>query len=100
MRTAFRIATAFSALLTIAAPVAAQVPDGAGGNGPSVGAPQAAAPVEKTDEEKAAEAAKKSWMEGRPMTIQYLRAADKRGLKVFETTKDPGAEFKGFKLDF
>ena len=33
-------------------------------------------------------------------TIQYLRAADKRGINVFETTKEPGVEFTGFKLDF
>jgi hypothetical protein len=102
MRTTFRIATAFSALLMLAAPGAAQsAPDGstAGASGGS-DKPAAAAPAEKTDEEKAAEEAKKSWVEGRPMTIQYLRAADKRGLNVFETTKVPGAEFKGFKLDF
>ena len=32
--------------------------------------------------------------------MQYYRPQDKRGLNVFETTKDPGAEFTGFKLDF
>ena len=102
MRTTFRIATAFSALLMLAAPGAAQ-PAGDGGNTAPSGAsdkPAATAPADKTDEEKAAEEAKKSWIEGRPLTIQYLRPADKRGLNVFETTKVPGAEFKGFKLDF
>jgi hypothetical protein len=86
----------------LAAPLAAQAPDGGttGGSGGGSDKPAAAAPVEKTAEEKAAEEAKKSWVEGRPMTIQYLRAADKRGLNVFETPKDPGVEFKGFKLDF
>ena len=102
MRTTFRLATTVSALLLLTAPLAAQqTPDGSKGTSTTGGtATPAAAPVEKTDEEKAAEAAKKSWIEGRPMTIQYLRAADKRGLNVFETTKDPGVEFKGFKLDF
>ena len=102
MRTTFRLATTVSALLLLTAPLAAQqTPDGSKGTSASGGAATpAAAPVEKTEEEKAAEEAKKSWIEGRPMTIQYLRAADKRGLNVFETTKDPGVEFKGFKLDF
>ena len=104
MRTTFRLASTFSALLLLTAPLAAQqAPDDSKGTGASGGTadrPAAAAPVEKTDEEKAAEEAKKSWVEGRPMTIQYLRAADKRGLNVFETTKDPGVAFKGFKLDF
>jgi hypothetical protein len=37
---------------------------------------------------------------GRPITIQYFRPQDQRGLNVFETTKDPGAEYKGFRVDF
>jgi hypothetical protein len=41
-----------------------------------------------------------SWKHGRPVTIQYTRPQDKRGINVFETTKDPGVEFTGFKLDF
>ena len=32
--------------------------------------------------------------------MQYFRPQDKRGINVFETTKDPGVEFTGFKLDF
>src|SRR5215212_8923172 len=89
----------------LAAPIAAQDSDNGKGRSPGTAATKprttsADAPVEKTAEEKAAEDAKKSWTEGRPMTIQYLRAPDKRGLNVFETTKVPGAEFKGFKLDF
>src|SRR4029453_5536210 len=40
------------------------------------------------------------WKKGRPVRIQYLRAQDKRGLNTFETTKDPGVEFTGFKFDF
>jgi hypothetical protein len=31
--------------------------------------------------------------------MQYYRAVDKRGLNVFETTKDAGAEFTGVKVD-
>ena len=51
-------------------------------------------------ETAAAAAAESSWKKGRPITIQYLRAQDKRGINVFETTKDPGVEFTGFKFDF
>jgi hypothetical protein len=40
-----------------------------------------------------------SWKKGRPLAIRYLRPQDKRGINVFETTKEPGAEFGGFKLD-
>ena len=32
--------------------------------------------------------------------IQYLRPQDQRGLNVFETTKVPGAEYDGFRLDW
>jgi hypothetical protein len=32
--------------------------------------------------------------------MQYFRPLDKRGINVFETTKEPGVEFTGFKLDF
>jgi hypothetical protein len=102
MRTTLRLATTVGALLLWTAPLAAQqAPDdgtATAGSGGSSDKPAVAAG--KTAEEKAAEEAKKSWVEGRPLTIQYLRPADKRGLNVFETTKDPGAEFKGFKLDF
>ena len=104
MKRTFRVATALSALLMAAVPIAAQqTPDGivaSAATSASSDKPAAAAPVDKTEEEKAAEEAKASWTKGRPMTIQYLRAQDKRGINVFETTKEPGAEFKGFKLDF
>src|SRR5688572_11496372 len=100
MKRTFRIATAFTALLVLAWPVTAQTtavtPPAAAANSDK----PAAAPAEKTAEEKAAEEVKASWTKGRPMTIQYLRPQDRRGINVFETTKDPGAEFKGFKLDF
>ena len=32
--------------------------------------------------------------------IQHIRVQDQRGINVFETTKSPGVEFTGFKLDF
>src|ERR1043166_7274588 len=36
---------------------------------------------------------------GRPLTIQYVRPQDQRGINVFETSKEPGATFTGFRLD-
>src|SRR5689334_14014944 len=37
---------------------------------------------------------------GRPITIQYLRPQDQRGINMFETTKEPGVDYKGFRVDF
>lgn len=65
-----RTATALGALLLVAAPLAAQE--------------ATPAPNEP----------------GRTINIQYYRPLDQRGINVFETTKEPGAEFTGFKLDF
>ena len=71
MRSTRRLVTALSALLFTAAPLAAQE------------AP-APAPTEQ----------------GRKVTIQHLRPADQRGVNMFETPKDPGVEYTGFKIDF
>jgi hypothetical protein len=71
-------------------------------SGPAAGDKPAAtdpAPATAGAQDKT-QAAIDAWKKGRPQTIQYLRAQDKRGLNVFETTKDPGVEFTGFKLDF
>ena len=37
---------------------------------------------------------------GRTITMQYFRPLDQRGINVFETTKEPGVEYTGFKVDF
>jgi hypothetical protein len=37
---------------------------------------------------------------GRPITIQHVRPQDQRGINMFETSKDPGVEYKGFRVDF
>jgi len=37
---------------------------------------------------------------GRPITIQNFRPQDQRGINVFETPKEPGVEYKGFRVDF
>ena len=57
-------------------------------------------PAATSDAEAAAAAAEASWKKGRPITMQYFRPQDKRGINMFETTKDPGVEFTGFKMDF
>ena len=97
MTRTLRFATALAALLAIAAPGWAQ--DAPAGTAAS-GAAAATDPKTDTEQEEKAKAALESWKKGRPQTIQYLRFADKRGLNTFETTKDPGVEFTGFKLDF
>ena len=85
-----RFALAFSAALALASPAAAQ---------------QAAQPADPPAEQASSAAAsdpqvESSWTTGRPITIQYIRPQDRRGINVFETTKDPGVEYTGFKIDF
>jgi hypothetical protein len=89
MKSTLRGAMAVSAVLALAIPAAAQ----------QTLAP--ATPVsDSAAKEEEQEAAKSSWTKGRAITMQYFRQQDKRGLNVFETTKDPGVEFTGFKIDF
>jgi hypothetical protein len=97
MKSSPRFATALIALLALAAPAAARtLTDDPAPPPDTTAAPKTAS----ADEEAAAAAARESWTKGRPITIQYLRPQDKRGLNVFETTKEPGVPFTGFKLDF
>ena len=79
MTFAIRIATGAAALLLCAAPLAAQ--------------PAPPAEPEAAKEEQTAQ-------KGRTIAMQYYRPLDQRGINVFETTKEPGAEFTGFTLDF
>jgi hypothetical protein len=87
MKSTLRIAVALSALLMCAAPVAAQAP-------PEENASGARAATKEEQEEKKREQRR------RPITMQHFRAVDQRGMNVFETPKDPGIEYTGFKLDF
>jgi hypothetical protein len=97
MAATFRLATALTALLAMTSPAMAQQP------AESAPIPKATV-VDETPAVPApvdpAAAAESSWKTGRPVTIQYARQQDKRGVNVFETTKDQGVEFTGFKLDF
>jgi hypothetical protein len=81
-----RTAVALGTLLLFAAPAVAQVPPDGPGDGQAI------------DQEEESEAAAPK--EGRPITMQYYRPLDQRGINVFETTKEPGPEYTGFKLDF
>jgi hypothetical protein len=97
MRPTLRFATVLTALLAVASPAAAQETAEPAARSTEPAAVTAAPTTEKDAEAAAAEA---SWKKGRPIRIQYSRPLDKRGLNVFETTKDPGVEFTGFKMDF
>ena len=37
---------------------------------------------------------------GRPIVIQHFRPQDQRGLNIFESPKEAGAQYTGFKVDF
>jgi hypothetical protein len=99
MRSIFRLATALTTVLALTSPAAAQTPlDGAASaDTPSASTPK---PADDAAAAAAAEAAESSWKKGRPITMQYFRPQDKRGINMFETTKEAGAEFTGFKFDF
>ena len=92
MTATLRLTTALMALLACTSPVAGQQLTGS----EPAGTAAASAPAETQDEAAATD----SWKKGRPITMQYFRPLDKRGINVFETTKEPGVEFTGFKLDF
>ena len=96
MTLTFRFAMALTALLAVTSPVAAQQDTE---NGGAVSARHATAATTATAESEEQAAAEASWKKGRPARIQYSRPLDKRGLNVFETTKEPGVAFTGFKLD-
>ena len=101
MRSIIRLAVPLAALLATAAPSAAQQSAAYGSTASdAVSAPKATV-VDDSAEKATSEAEQESaWKKGRPIVIQYYRPMDKRGINVFETTKDPGAKFEGFKLDF
>ena len=60
----------------------------------------AASAFAQTDPAAAQSETEPSLLNERPVVIQYFRPADQRGINVFETTKEPGAEFTGVKLEF
>ena len=99
MRTTILFATMLTVALALAAPAAAQ--QTAGPAAPPETTASAPSPEEAAAAAAAAAkaAARESWTKGRPIVMQYFRPQDRRGLNVFETTKEPGAEFTGVKFD-
>jgi hypothetical protein len=97
------IPTCACAALLLAAPGLAQTT----GNSTPASEPAATAideggstAAKKDAEEEAQEKLVQALKEGRPVTIQHLRAPDKRGLNTFESPKIAGPEYTGFRLDF
>ena len=87
MTSTIRTAALCGALLLTAIPVTAQT-------APTPDPAAAPAAQEEKQEEKKADP------RGRTITMQYFRPQDQRGINVFETTKEAGAEYNGFRLDF
>ena len=87
----FAVAAAV-AVLMISAPAAAQ-------QAPPTEAPEATTPAE--DPKKPENPADiPAILKERPITMQHFRPLDRRGINMFETPKEPGVEYTGFKLDW
>jgi hypothetical protein len=87
MKRKFSIGALLTGVLLVSLPALAQTPTDKPEAAPAAAeAAQAPAPAPAEDT-------------GRPITMQYSRSLDQRGVNVFETTKTPGAEFTGFKLE-
>jgi hypothetical protein len=100
MTSTFRFVLPLTAWLAMMAPAAAQQSTATQPPDDMSSAPKATV-VDDTAKTAATEAAGDSaWKKGRPIAIQYVRPLDQRGANVFETSKTPGVEYTGFKLDF
>lgn len=84
----------FITLLLAAAPVLAQPPIPV-----AQPLPEAEEPAGATEEDQDQAEPLDPW-QGRKITIQHVRPQDKRGINVFETSKEPGVEYTGFRLDW
>jgi hypothetical protein len=95
MKRLYRFALAVGTIALCAVPAAAQQEQpaaynrDAGASAPTAG-----------EEAQADPAANDAWKKGRPITMQYYRPLDQRGINMFETSKEPGVDYTGFKLDF
>jgi hypothetical protein len=92
MRNTFRIAAALGALLIFTGPAAAQQ------TSPPEAAPETAVPAD--DPKPETPPADLKLLKERPITMQHFRPLDRRGVNMFETPKEPGVEYTGFKLDW
>src|SRR6195256_1429714 len=98
MKSTLRFAVPVVAWLAVISPAAAQQVASTTTPDEMSSAPKATVVNDSTT--KAETADESAWKKGRPITIQYFRPLDQRGINVFETTKTPGVDFTGFKLDF
>ena len=89
MKSTLRIALAAGALFALALPAAAQQPPPAPAEPAAEAAPASAAPTTSPD-----------WLKERPIPMQHFRPLDRRGINVFESPKEPGVEYTGFKMDW
>ncbi len=90
MKSTLHIATALSVLLVIGAPAAAQQP---------TTPPETPTETAPADAPKVTAAAP-DWLKERPISMQHFRPLDRRGINMFETPKEPGVEYTGFKMDW
>ena len=98
--TSLRIATAFSALLLASSPAAAQQ-TARPAETPEVTAPAGDPKTgKKTEEKKEEETTDIKILKERQITMQHFRPVDRRGINMFETPKEPGVEYTGFKVDW
>jgi hypothetical protein len=95
MRSTNRFTTALVAVLLVAGPAAAQERPQ-----PETQPAEAVETPAKTDTEKEKSADLPQILKERPITMQYFRPNDKRGINMFETPKIAGVEYTGFKLDW
>src|SRR5437870_8756277 len=98
MKSTFRFVVSLAAWLAMIAQATAQQTAGAAPSDDLSSAPQATVVDESSTAAPAADDS--AWKKGRPITIQYFRPQDQRGINVFETTKAAGVDFTGFRLDF
>ena len=87
----FMIVSALTASLAFAIPAAAQ------GTPPAPPDTETSAPAEDPQTTPPADV---NWFKERPITMQHFRPLDRRGINMFETPKEPGVEYTGFKLDW
>jgi hypothetical protein len=93
MKTTIKLsfATVLTAFLALAGSASAQTP-------PPTTDAKPAAPAEA--KAPAATPQDPNLLKNRPIAMQYFRAIDRRGINVFETSKDPGVDYTGFKMEW
>ncbi|HEY0875308.1 MAG TPA: hypothetical protein VGD94_17670 [Vicinamibacterales bacterium] len=92
------ITAALGATLVFSAPAAAQ--QTAAASESAVASAENGKTGETRKEEKKEEKDVPDFLREREITMRYFRPMDRRGINVFETPKEAGAEYHGFKLDW